>query len=690
MVARGRRRKSANTASSLFRWGPIPEAGQQVKAESVVNAEDRGRKRKKKRKSRWEPIEESNDAASTGGQANGKEIMLFPGEIVLSNGIKVVLPPALTGRHVSGDPEIVRMHQELAEIDRKIRQGVEDTRPEHERSPSPPPIYDSQGVRLNTREVRMKEKLTRKRNEMIEELLKRDETFKPPADYRPEKKSRKIFIPYKEYPDANFIGLIIGPRGNTQKRMQEETNTRIAIRGKGSVKDGASRAQKYSSQDDEELHVLITGDRQEDVDKAAEMIEKLLVPVDEELNEHKKAQLRELALINGTLKEDTGCHLCGDPGHRQIDCPQKQLDVYRLPDAIQEKVEEQYARDLARMNPGEALKNDEEYKSFMESLGGTDPRAQTTGANRVGLGYNNKNHGPDTLKVWIGNLSPSVDDATLKAMFEPFGTVTLAQVKQDSSGGDRCFGFVHFTEESMAAKAVEAMNGKMVHDRQIAVRQKGVFEKRRRQPEDDHPPDCKLFVSGIPPHIDGVTLQREFERCGQVLSAKVVYDRETHASKGFGFVVMGDPRQAMAAIANMNGFLGFDPMGRPLVVRLADNRDRSSSGRAAFGREPQGGYHAVPPQQPVYGGYGQPGYPVSGYAPQQTYMVDQYQYGQYYEQPPPLPEEELPPPPPMPEEEPPPLPEEEPPPPPPPEEGGPNESNVQSEYEKFMAEMGGN
>eukprot|EP00889_Picochlorum_renovo_P009009 jgi/Picre1/36039/NNA_003495.t1 len=73
----------------------------------------------------------------------------------------------------------------------------------------------------------MREKLTRKRNEMIEELLKRDETFKPPADYRPEKKSRKIFIPYKEYPDANFIGLIIGPRGNTQKRMQEETNTRI-------------------------------------------------------------------------------------------------------------------------------------------------------------------------------------------------------------------------------------------------------------------------------------------------------------------------------------------------------------------------------------------------------------------------------------------------------------------------------
>jgi splicing factor 1 len=63
----------------------------------------------------------------------------------------------------------------------------------------------------------------------------------------------------------NFIGLIIGPRGNTQKRMQKETNTKIAIRGKGSVKEGAARDPKYDYGEDEELHVLITGDKQEDV-----------------------------------------------------------------------------------------------------------------------------------------------------------------------------------------------------------------------------------------------------------------------------------------------------------------------------------------------------------------------------------------------------------------------------------------
>ena len=104
-----------------------------------------------------------------------------------------------------------------------------------------------------------------RRSFLIEELIKADPTYRPPGDYRPAKKHRKIFIPQKDYPGYNFIGLIIGPRGNTQKRMQKETNTKIAIRGKGSVKEGAARDPKYDYGEDEELHVLITGDTKDDV-----------------------------------------------------------------------------------------------------------------------------------------------------------------------------------------------------------------------------------------------------------------------------------------------------------------------------------------------------------------------------------------------------------------------------------------
>ena len=121
------------------------------------------------------------------------------------------------------------------------------------------------GVRQNTREVRAKEKLIAKRNRLVEDLIKKSPSFRPPADWKPQKKQRKIFIPLKEYPGYNFIGLIIGPRGNTQKRMQKETNTKIAIRGKGSVKEGAARDPKYDYGEEEELHVLIVGDTEEDV-----------------------------------------------------------------------------------------------------------------------------------------------------------------------------------------------------------------------------------------------------------------------------------------------------------------------------------------------------------------------------------------------------------------------------------------
>lgn len=658
--------------SQKFVWGPIPVIPNVESSDVGLPAETRGRK-SKKRKSRWEPIENESEMGAAEA-VFGKEIVLFPGEIVLSNGMKVVLPPALTGRHASGNVQLVKLHTELAEVERHIRSGAQDLRPEHDRSPSPPPIYDSQGVRLNTREVRMKEKLSRKRNSIIEQLIKEDSTFKPPSDYRPEKKVKKIFIPYKEYPDANFIGLIIGPRGNTQKRMQEETNTRIAIRGKGSVKEGAARAHKYSSGDDEDLHVLIVGDRQEDVDKAAEMIEELLVPVDEELNEHKKAQLRELALINGTLKEEF-CHLCGETGHMQLECPQKQLQVFKLPDSIQAKVEEQYARDLAKINPEEAKKNEEEYRNFLQSLGGTDPRAKPSGANSTCLGSGRRNNNTDQLKIWVGNLPLGVNDDALRSLFEPYGTITVAQVKVDGAG-DRCFGFVHFTEEHMAQVAVNEMDGTTVEGRQIAVRRKGGDGKAKRQQYDDERPDCKIFVANIPSHIDSFTLQREFERFGQVCSAKVITDRVTQLPKGFGFVVMGDCNQATLAVANMNGYSGLDPSGRPLLVRPANRRDRGNNRHTNENRSDSvaerfagpypgiQGRYTEPPSQPYGLGQGGP------YQSAQSHVnYGHYQEQQYFpaEDAPPLPPDEdlPPPPPPLPDDMPPLPPDEDDVPPPP-------------------------
>ena len=45
-------------------------------------------------------------------------------------------------------------------------------------------------------------------------------------------------IPVLQNPNVNFMGLLIGPRGNSLKKLEEETGTKIMIRGKGSVKEG--------------------------------------------------------------------------------------------------------------------------------------------------------------------------------------------------------------------------------------------------------------------------------------------------------------------------------------------------------------------------------------------------------------------------------------------------------------------
>ncbi len=64
------------------------------------------------------------------------------------------LPSALVGGPSSADPAVQKLHNELKEVNRKILNNELDIPPEGERSPSPEPQYDRNGVRLNTREVR--------------------------------------------------------------------------------------------------------------------------------------------------------------------------------------------------------------------------------------------------------------------------------------------------------------------------------------------------------------------------------------------------------------------------------------------------------------------------------------------------------------------------------------------------------
>ncbi|EDV20435.1 uncharacterized protein TRIADDRAFT_8175, partial [Trichoplax adhaerens] len=116
----------------------------------------------------------------------------------------------------------------------------------------------------------------------------------------------KVMIPQDDYPTINFIGLLIGPRGNTLKRIEKESNSKIMIRGKGSTKEG--KAQLYpNSGEDEALHALITGSTADGVKIAVNKIHEIIqcgIDSPEGQNDLKRMQLRELAQLNGTLREE--------------------------------------------------------------------------------------------------------------------------------------------------------------------------------------------------------------------------------------------------------------------------------------------------------------------------------------------------------------------------------------------------
>uniref|UniRef100_A0A2K5Q8I4 Splicing factor 1 n=1 Tax=Cebus imitator TaxID=2715852 RepID=A0A2K5Q8I4_CEBIM len=254
-------------------------------------------------------------------------------------GMYAVIPAGLT-REQEG-AYIVQL--QIEDLTRKLRTGDLGIPPNAEdRSPSPEPICNSEGKRLNTREFRTHKTLEEERHNLITEMVALNPDFKPPADYKPTatRVSDKVMIPQDEYPEINFVGLLIGPRGNTLKNIEKECSAKIMIRGKGSVKEekvGRKDSQMLPGED-EPLHAL-------NIKKAVEQVRNILkqgIETPEDQNDLRKMQLPELACLNGTLLEGdnrilrpwqisetcsitntTVCTKCGGAGHISSDSQDK-------------------------------------------------------------------------------------------------------------------------------------------------------------------------------------------------------------------------------------------------------------------------------------------------------------------------------------------------------------------------------
>lgn len=178
----------------------------------------------------------------------------------------------------------------------------------------------------------------------------------------------------------------------------------------------------------------------------------------------------------------------------------------------------------------------------------------------------------EEAKLFVGNLPFDVDSQSLAMLFEKAGTVEIAEVIYNrDTEQSRGFGFVTMSSIEEAEKAVEQFNRYDLNGRLLTVNKAAPRGSRVDQPPRVFERAFRVYVGNLPWDVDNARLEQVFSEHGKVVEARVVYDRETGRSRGFGFVTMSSETELNDAIAALDG-QSLD--GRAIRVNVAEERPR--------------------------------------------------------------------------------------------------------------------
>ena len=154
--------------------------------------------------------------------------------------------------------------------------------------------------------------------EKIQKGDKRDDddsdTYLDLFSHKNMKLKERVLIPVKQYPKFNFVGKILGPQGNTIKRLQEDTGAKISVLGKGSMRDKGKEEDLRKGGDPKythlnmDLHVFIEVfgppcEAYTRMSHAMEEVKKFLIP--DMMDDICQDQFLELSYLNGAPPEST-------------------------------------------------------------------------------------------------------------------------------------------------------------------------------------------------------------------------------------------------------------------------------------------------------------------------------------------------------------------------------------------------
>ncbi|TYI28120.1 hypothetical protein ES332_A05G221700v1 [Gossypium tomentosum] len=209
--------------------------------------------------------------------------------------------------------------------------------------------------------------------------------------------------------------------------------------------------------------------------------------------------------------------------------------------------------------------------------------------------------------VFVKNLSESTTDEDLKTIFGEYGDITSVVVMRDADGTSKGFGFVNFEHADAAAKAVEALNGKKLDEKEWyvgkALKKSEREHERKAQYEQtlkeaaDKLQGLNLYIKNLDDSIGDEALKELFSEFGTITSCKVMRD-PSGISKGSGFVAFSTPEEASRALAEMNGKM---VVSKPLYVALAQRKEeRRARLQAQFSQMRPLAISSVSPRIPMY------------------------------------------------------------------------------------------
>ncbi|KAK4489006.1 hypothetical protein RD792_004798 [Penstemon davidsonii] len=254
--------------------------------------------------------------------------------------------------------------------------------------------------------------------------------------------------------------------------------------------------------------------------------------------------------------------------------PQPHLSIKYKPIKLQLSCS--YSSSISLISPSSLKKKEPLLRASVVTVQQEEQQDFQDNLNEVEVG---EGHGYDELseeaKLYVGNLPYDVGSEKLAKIFEGAGVVEIAEIiynrETDQSRG---FGFVTMSSVEEAEKAVEMFHRYDLSGRFLTVSKASPKGSRTEQPPRVFEPTSKIYVSNLSWSVDDSRLEQVFSEYGKVVSARVISDRETGRSRGFGFVEMSSESEMNDAIANLDQ-QSLD--GRGIRVSIAQDRPSRNS-----------------------------------------------------------------------------------------------------------------